>query len=450
MKYGFYLIGILLFNCGDSTLFEGTNASKNNIQSIFFVNIGATSATLAWSCTEEMDAYVSYGQSSLNAILPSLTFGKSHIVTIGGLIPQTDYIYSVTCGKKIEDLTWINTFRTNISDEPIKSRGIWLIGGIGTDGVPVGQIDLYDPLENKWYPNISSLPTPRAFSNIAVYKNKIYVMGGLIKSGATFSATDRVDEYDPFKNSWRQVSSMPDTHQGGNVIATNNSIVIIAGTTSEAMLTGTLTNTVYEFFPNSNNGSWSKYVSNNAIFQRIDMASCNVGGSLFFTGGRRTSDGSPFATSDGYVIGSNSTTSVTESALNVARHGSATACYNPNSFDPFPSDPPGILVVGGSVSSNLAQPATGIVVSNTFEFSPYTPSAFNSYSNLPVGLYFPSMEVSYELRKAFVFGGETSLNNLSDSIFSLDLSNPATSTWQTVSSKMPLKRYGQKSIILSH
>ncbi|WP_061207301.1 Kelch repeat-containing protein [Leptospira santarosai] len=438
----------LFWSCGDSTLFEGSKARKNNIESIFFLHIGPNSATLVWNCGEEMDAYATYGRETLDRIIPSLNFGKSHIVTLTGLVPQTNYIYTVSCGNDLDDITWINDFQSAVSDDPIKTRGIWLIGGIGTDGNPISQIDLYDPTENRWYPNITQMPTPRAFANIIAHKNKIYVMGGLIKSGASFNATDRVDEYDPFLNSWKILPPMPDTHQSGNPLSIENSIVIIAGTTSEAMQTGTLTNTVYEFSPSL--GTWTKYVSNSAIFQRIDMASCNVGSSLFFVGGRRTSDGSPFATSDGYIPGVNSTTLIVESPLNVARHGSATACYIPNSKDPFPSDPPAILIAGGSTSSNSIQPSSAILPTNSFEYSRINLSAFNSYAALPFGLYYPSMEISYDRRSAFVFGGETSLGSLSDGVFSLDLSAPATSQWQSINSKMPLPRYGHKSILLSH
>ncbi|AXX15746.1 MULTISPECIES: Kelch repeat-containing protein [Leptospira] len=442
------LIFTLFWSCGDSTLFEGSKARKNNVESIFFLNIGPNSATLAWNCEEEMDAYVTYGRETLDKIIPSLNFGKSHIVTLNGLIPQTDYVYTVSCGKNLDDITWINSFQSSVSDDPIKTRGIWLIGGIGMDGNPISQIDLYDPVENRWYPNITQMPTPRAFANITAHKNKIYVMGGLTKSGTSFNATDRVDEYDPFLNLWRTLSPMPDTHQSGNSLSIENSIVIIAGTTSEAMQTGTLINTVYEFSPSL--GTWTKYVSNSAIFQRIDMTSCNAGSSLFFAGGRRTSDGSPFATSDGYIPGISSTTFIVESPLNVARHGSAVACYIPNSKDPFPSDPPAILIAGGSTSSNLIQPSSGILPTNSFEYSRINPSAFNSYATLPYNLYYPSMEISYDRRSAFVFGGETSLGSLSDEVFSLDLSAPTTSQWQFVHSKMPLPRYGHKSILLSH
>ncbi|EMM71050.1 kelch repeat protein [Leptospira weilii str. 2006001855] len=447
-----YLVLIALFlSCGDSTLFEGSKARKNNIENIFFLSIRPNSATLVWNCEEEMDAYATYGRETLDKIIPSLNFGKSHIVTLTDLIPQTDYIYTVSCGNNLDDMTWMNRFQSAVSDDPIKTRGIWLLGGIGTDGNPISQIDLYDPVENRWYPNITQMPTPRAFANIIAHKNKIYVMGGLIKSGPSFNATDRVDEYDPFLNLWKTLSPMPNTHQSGNSLSVENSIVIIAGTTSEAMQTGTLINTVYEFSPsNGDLGTWTKYVSNSAIFQRIDIASCNTGGSLFFAGGRRASDGSPFASSDGYIPGISSTTFVVESSLNVARHGSAAACYIPNSKDPFPSDPPAILIAGGSTSSNLIQPSSGILPTNSFEYSRINPSAFNSYAALPSNLYYPSMEISYDRRSAFVFGGETSLGNLSDMVFSLDLSAPATSQWQSVNSKMPLPRYGHKSILLSH
>lgn len=129
------LIFTLFWSCGDSTLFEGSKARKNNVESIFFLNIGPNSATLVWNCEEEMDAYVTYGRETLDKIIPSLNFGKSHIVTLSGLIPQTDYVYTVSCGKNLDDITWINSFQSAVSDDPIKTRGIWLIGGIGTDSV---------------------------------------------------------------------------------------------------------------------------------------------------------------------------------------------------------------------------------------------------------------------------------------------------------------------------
>lgn len=74
------LIFTLFWSCGDSTLFEGSKARKNNVESIFFLNIGPNSATLVWNCEEEMDAYVTYGRETLDKIIPSLNFGKSHIV----------------------------------------------------------------------------------------------------------------------------------------------------------------------------------------------------------------------------------------------------------------------------------------------------------------------------------------------------------------------------------
>ncbi|EKO79852.1 galactose oxidase, central domain protein [Leptospira sp. Fiocruz LV3954] len=275
-------------------------------------------------------------------------------------------------------------------------------------------------------------------------------MGGLTKSGVTFTAVNTVNEYDPFKNVWKTMASMPDTHQGGIAISAGNDIYVISGTTSADMTTGTLTNTVYKFTPSlGTNGIWLKYVSNTAIFQRVDMPGCAIQDTIFYSGGRRSTDGLPFNTSDAYIPSGNTTTTLAEANINQTKYGAAIACYRPNPKDAYPADPASILIAGGSTTADVFQPPTAITSSNSFDYSLATTSNFTAGGILPTALYYPSMEVSYELRRAFLFGGANLTNVPQDKVYSLDLGNPTTTPWRTETTTLPVARYGHKAVILS-
>ncbi|XDD52180.1 kelch repeat-containing protein [Leptospira sp. WS92.C1] len=444
---------ILFFlNCGNSPLTNGTGLDSHKLDGFPIVIPGSTSATVIFKCKAESTAAVAYGKGSVEGVMPSIANSKDHIVVINGLESQTNYLYSAFCGDlQSPPNPLMLTFQTLISDQPQKTRGIWLLGGIGAGINPIAQVDLYDPVANQWFPAITNIPTPRAYSNITSHQGKIYVMGGLIKTGGVFVAVNTVDEYDPYNNIWKTLSPMPDTHQGGIAISSGNDIYIIAGTTSANMATGTLTNTVYKFTPSLGlNGTWIKYISNTAIFQRVDMPGCDIQGTIFFSGGRRAvNDGLPFQTSDAYIPSGNTTTTLAEASINQARYGSAIACYRPNPKDPFPADPASILIAGGSSTADVFQPPGGITSSNVFDYGLATVSNFTAGGILPASLYYPAIEVSYELRRVFLFGGASLTNVPLDKVYSLDLGNPTTTPWRTESITLPVARFGHKAVILS-
>ncbi|RHX83928.1 Kelch repeat-containing protein [Leptospira stimsonii] len=452
MKYTvLFFIFLTFVNCGNSPLINGSNLDTHKLDGFPLVVPGPTSATFIFKCKAESTAAVAFGKGSIEGVMPSITNSKDHIVVVNGLEPQTNYFYSAFCGDlQSPPNPLMLTFQTLISDQPQKTRGIWLFGGIGAGITPVAQVDLYDPVTNQWLPAITNIPTPRAYANITSHQGKIYVMGGLVKSGGAFVTVNTVDEYDPYNNVWKTLSPMPDTHQGGIAISAGNQIYIIAGTTSADMTTGTLTNTVYKFTPTLGaNGTWSKFVSNSPIFQRVDMPGCAIQDTIFFSGGRRSTDGQPFQTSDAYIPAGNTTTTLGEASINQTRYGSAVACYRPNPNDTFPADPPAILIAGGSSTADIAQPPGSVTSSNNFDYSLASTSNFLPGGILPTTLYYPAMEVSYELRRAFLFGGASLTNVPLDKMYSMDLGNPTTTPWRTEAITLPIARFGHKAVILS-
>ncbi len=262
-----------------------------------------------------------------------------------------------------------------------------------------------------------------------------------------------VEAYDPFTETWAtNLSEIPSALQGGVVGSFNEDIVIVAGTTTTDMTTGTIFNNVFKYSPNVGaGGTWSNFLSSTNIFPRVDMAGCAYDGSLIFTGGRFYNDGLAIATTDAYSPSLNSTSGKIEASISLARHGSAYACYRPISSDRFASDASMILIAGGSTGTNISQPVTAITPSNRFEYS-ILGTAANSFvtgSNLPNNLYMPSMEISYENRTAYLFGGASEFNLPLDAVYSLNMANPGGNPWVVESQVMPRSRFGHKAVILS-
>lgn len=181
------------------------------------------------------------------------------------------------------------------------------------------------------------------------------------------------------------------------------------------------------------------------------MSSCSYDGSIVFTGGRFYQDGLSYATTDAYVPSLNSTTGKIEASISQARHGASASCYRPLAIDRFKSDPPIFLIAGGSTNTNILQPASSISPSNRFEYLGLTGAANNfvTGTNLPEALYAPSMEIDYDSRKLYLFGGATSINLPTNRVKTLDLSNVGGNPWVESEFVMPRARFGHRAVILS-
>lgn len=84
----------------------------------------------------------------------------------------------------------------------------------------------YDPATNTWATK-QPMPTPRADGiAVAVFENKIYVVGGRIIGGST---TGINEVYDPATDLWETRTSMPTARQGLSANVANGKIYLIGG-----------------------------------------------------------------------------------------------------------------------------------------------------------------------------------------------------------------------------
>ncbi len=448
MKFIYFIFIILLaniyFGCGDSQLggILGEGSAKTELA--FVAKLGPTTATISWKCSLESKgtAYTNSG------IIPSLSSSKNHFAMLENLEPNTDYTAILTCGsQKLEEGRNIQ-FRTWISIDPPKTRGIWIVGGIGSNALPISEIDLFDPVTGIWYPSITSLPTTRIFASILSHKNKIYVIGGLEENAGVFVSSSKVEVYDPYSDIWTTKSSLPSNSQGAVAGSVGDEIYIISGSNSPDMTNGPVFNTVLKFYPELGlSGQWISYSSVSSIFNRVDMSGCAIDGTIFYTGGRTYNTGSANASTDGFVPPANTTTAFAEPSLSESKHGAAGLCVQPSPQDSFPADGVWFATFGGSTGSgNVFQPVTSIVPTDKTEFFQPGSGSFSAGPTLPNSLYYPAAQVSYETRKIFVFGGASTINVPEDSIYSLDSGNPLFSAWNLLSQTMPRRRYAHKAI----
>jgi hypothetical protein len=442
-----FLFPFLLWQCENSPLGKSVRADRAKLLAMGVESVSFDRASVVFQCSEEVIGIVGYGNGNLEKFQTSIYPSRFHHFVLSGLSSETNYTYASYCGKSSFPLGFMQDFRTLAIDPFLetKQRGIWIIGGLGFGGSPVSEVDIFDPVTEIWYPNFTQLPTPRAFASVITLGDTIFVIGGLVLSGGTYTTTNVVEGFHIRTNSWKTYQSMPNRLVGATAGKTGNEIYLIGGTTTTGMTTGTILNTVYRFQPFiESNGTWTQLTAlGGTLLSRVDMAGCGSRGTIYHTGGRFFSSGLAQVSSDGYIPASNTTSSLIEASLSVARHGSAFSCYEPIPSDPFPTDPTALFVIGGSTATDLSIPAGSIAPSATFDYY-QTGNSTNAMvvgSNLPMSLYYPASAISYQQRKIYVFGGSSSINNPTTNVYSLQLENPSNSVWNTLSA-MPRARYG--------
>lgn len=111
---------------------------------------------------------------------------------------------------------------------------MYVIGGFGPGGNPVGMNWEYDPATNK-FTKKSDMALKAHHSALASYNGKIYVFGGFTlykREGQTFGGwkpIDNVWEYDPANDSWKALAPMP-TKRGSPVAqVVGGKIYVIGG-----------------------------------------------------------------------------------------------------------------------------------------------------------------------------------------------------------------------------
>src|SRR5580693_513737 len=83
---------------------------------------------------------------------------------------------------------------------------MYVMGGYGEGGKPVGMVWEYDPATDKWNKK-KTMALPAHHAAMSEYKGKIYVFGGftLLTEGSRvgWKPIDNAWEYDPISDTWR-------------------------------------------------------------------------------------------------------------------------------------------------------------------------------------------------------------------------------------------------------
>lgn len=374
-------------------------------------------------------------------------------------------------GSKLSALffgVWLASCSNNLLLEPIapnlslansllqiKLRGIWVIGGQDTVynlGYPtganvIGQIDLYDPETDTWYPNLTSLPIPVSFAGAAILYNKIYVSGGWDKNGV---ARNELQIYDIVADRWSFGPAMPEPRAYHDLIALDDYIYATTGVNS---------NHDVSFSPRT---QWFRYdPSLNQWTPRLALGYANsinvvAGGIIRVIGGRSNSttianyhDGyfpTPLATTD------TSTTATAE--ITLARLFSSSISY-------VGSDSVGYIIQIGGINANLGgtwrnfvfhdlTSNNSILTNGIFYLkAPYeSPSSWISLSaSLPQALAFHRSMVYG--KGAYTMGGSKNLPNPipTNENWYLNLTNfPTSVPTPSAKSPMPVARYGHQLV----
>ena len=108
---------------------------------------------------------------------------------------------------------------------------------------------LFDPTNDSWTKK-SSLPTPRVGFAIAVYQNKIYLLGGWNQN---HTATAQAAVYDPHNDTWGTIAPMPEVRYFVTGSVVGDEIYVIGGDFMNGTLARSLSNQAY----NVTSNTWS-------------------------------------------------------------------------------------------------------------------------------------------------------------------------------------------------
>jgi len=103
---------------------------------------------------------------------------------------------------------------------------IYVPGGLAAGGIGSTAVEVFDPTTNSWT-MIAPLPEPLHHLGFAAVNGRLFTTGGY--AGNTFTPTDRVYEYLPDSNLWRQKASMPAARGAHVALALDGKIYAIGG-----------------------------------------------------------------------------------------------------------------------------------------------------------------------------------------------------------------------------
>ncbi len=156
---------------------------------------------------------------------------------------------------------------------------IHAIGGRGADQIVVSTHEIYDPATNKWTDG-APLPVPRDHFFIGVLDGRIHVVGGR-GSGTGFGVNvAEHDVFDPATGKWSLAAPMPTARSGGSAAVYRGRLFALGGE-CKAQATRTAFNENEAYDPKTND--WTKM--NSLREQQHALGATSAGDSLYFFGG---------------------------------------------------------------------------------------------------------------------------------------------------------------------
>jgi hypothetical protein len=355
-----------------------------------------------------------------------------------------------------------------------KLRGIWMVGGLSGNLInsTIAGIDLYDPVTDRWFPNITPLPTPVSFAGAVSLGGKIYVIGGFNSSGAVVNYTQI---YDVNTNTWLTgtgtgpVIALGQNRANINAINVSNKIYILGGTTTDATLVYAGSTQIYEFVPSTSApyGVWSlKTAAITAVATaRSDFLMLGYDDIVYFLGGRSAAFAIPATlTNEGLVasLANQATVQFTAGAevliplpisAAAGRTGIAGALYDPSNGPALMFTIGGFTVLGTAGGGNYVfYNLTGAQTpSNSFQYltAPFTnnPPGWQNAPNYTYALGF--MSAALYGSTVYCFGGASSASSGGSTYTaSYDISNLPAGSW-AARSQMPTARFGHAAVIIN-
>ena len=173
---------------------------------------------------------------------------------------------------------------------------LYILGGYGANapGGLAGWLNEYDPAADKWTKK-KDIPMPVHHEAITGFRDKFYTFGGGVKISPTsdnWYPTNRVWEYTPATDTWRELAPMPTKRGGGIALVYDNKIWVIGGAGFHPLQAEDISiaagvphrtvNTVEVFDPAT--GKWETKASMN--IPRNHLAGGVVNGRIYVMGGR--------------------------------------------------------------------------------------------------------------------------------------------------------------------
>lgn len=115
---------------------------------------------------------------------------------------------------------------------------MYIEGGFGPGGHPVGMMWEYDPGADKWTKK-KSMPTPAHHAAITEFHGKLYIFGGFIfypvpnQGFGGWEPIDNTWEYDPAADSWKALAPMPTKRGSPVAVVSGGKIYVIGGASNQ-------------------------------------------------------------------------------------------------------------------------------------------------------------------------------------------------------------------------